>query len=84
MATPRTLDSLETSVLARIARHREDVGDRASPSAGTLLVFAALTAGLVIGFGRSHQAVAPDRGAESILLADSAQLAPSGLFARTQ
>jgi hypothetical protein len=77
------LDHLESAVLARIARHREESADRASLSAGTLLVFAALTAGLIIGFGRASVPV-PAPGAESVVLAESARIAPSGLLASSQ
>lgn len=84
MSHPDTLDRLESTVLARIARHRDDMADRASLSAGTLLVFAALTAGLVIGFGRAHRPATPTFASESIVLADSARMAPSGLLASTQ
>lgn len=79
MSHTESLDQLEATVLARIARHREESADRASLSAGTLLVFAALTAGLVIGFGRAH-VPPPSPGAESVVLADSARMAPSGLL----
>jgi len=79
-----SVDQLEAAVLARIARHRADADDRAALPAGALLVFAALTAGLIIGFGRAQHPVAPGGGAESIVLADSARMAPSGLLASAQ
>lgn len=84
MPGPDTLDQLEHSVLLRIARHREEQSDRASVSAGTLLVFVALTAGLVIGFGLARQPAAPVASVESIVLADSARMAPSDLLASAQ
>jgi hypothetical protein len=84
MSKSHNLDSLESAVLARIARHRAQRDDRASLSAGTLMVFAALTAGLIIGFGRAEHVGPAARGVESIVLADSARMAPSGLLASTQ
>ncbi len=84
MSQSHNLDSLESAVLERIARHRAQLDDRASLSAGTLMVFAALTAGLIIGFGRAESAGPAARGVESIVLADSARMAPSGLLASAQ
>jgi hypothetical protein len=79
-----TLDTLESAVLDRIARHRAERDDRASLSAGTLVVFVALTAGLVIGLGHAERSRSAGRGVESIVLADSARMAPSGLLASSQ
>jgi hypothetical protein len=84
MSRPHNLDSLESAVLGRIARHRAERDDRASVSAGTLVVFLALAAGLVIGVGRAGHGAPDARGVESIVLADSARMAPSGLLASTQ
>lgn len=83
MSRPDRLDSLESAVLARIARHRAERADPASLSAGTLVVFAALATGLFIGLMHGNGAAAT-RGVESIVLADSARMAPSGLLANSQ
>ena len=84
MSQSHDLDSLETAVLERIARHRAERDDRASLSAGTLVVFAALATGLVIGLNRADHAGPGARDVESIVLADSARMAPSGLLASAQ
>ena len=83
MSRPDHPDSLESAVLERIARHRAERADRASLSAGTLVVFAALATGLFIGLVQGHGRQVT-RGAESIVLADSARMAPSGLLDDTQ
>ena len=84
MSHPTNLDSLEAAVLERIARHRAERDDRASLSAGTLVVFAALATGLIIGLNRADDIGPGARDVESIVLADSARMAPSGLLASTQ
>jgi hypothetical protein len=84
MSRSHNLDLLESAVLARVARHRAEQDDRASLSAGTLMVFAALAAGLVIGLGHAGRGAPAARDVESIVLADSARMAPSGLLANTQ
>jgi hypothetical protein len=77
-------DSLESIVLARIARHRADQVDRASLSAGTLMVIAALAAGFVFGLGHADNGQAGARDVESIVLADMARMAPSALLANSR
>ena len=84
MPTHHSLDTLESDVLARIARHRESGAERASLSAGTLMVLAALATGLVIGFNRADDVAPGARDVESIVLADTARMAPSGLLASSQ
>ena len=81
---PRTLDELDAAILERIARHRADQDERASLSAGTLMVFAALAAGFVIGLGQTREPAPGARDVESIVLADTARMAPSGLLASSQ
>ena len=73
MSSPHTLEQLEDAVLVRIARHREELSDRASLSAGTLLVLVALTAGLIIGVGRARQPATP---AASVVVAKTASRQP--------
>ena len=84
MSRRRNPELLEAAVLQRIAQHRAQRADRASLSAGTLMVFAALAAGLFIGVGRTGDTGQAARGVESIVLADSARMAPSGLLANSQ
>jgi hypothetical protein len=82
MAHPRSLESLETDVMARIGRHRTNQ-DRGTLPAGTVLAVVALTVGIAIGFSQA-QGVPGVRGSESIVLADDVRLAPSALLASTQ
>jgi len=80
MNSPRSLDALETDVLARIARHRVSQQDSGTLPAGFTLAALALSIGLVVGWNQAEQA-SSSHGSESIVLADEAQLAPSALFA---
>jgi hypothetical protein len=80
MKSPRSLDALETDVLARIARHRTSQEDSGTLPAGVTLAALALSIGLVVGWNEAGQATS-SHGSESIVLADEAQLAPSTLFA---
>ena len=79
-----TLDDMDAAVLASIARHRAAQDERVSLSAGTLMVVAALAAGFVIGLDHSGGPSPGARDVESIVLADTARMAPSGLLASTQ
>lgn len=81
---PHTLDDLDAAVLERIARHRAAQDERASLSAGTLMVVAALAAGFIIGLGHGENPSPGARDVESVVLADTARMAPSGLLASTR
>jgi hypothetical protein len=82
MAHPRSLESLETDVMARIGRHRTNQ-DRGTLPAGTFLAVVALTVGIAIGFSQA-QSLPGIRGSESIVLADDVRLAPSALLVSTR
>jgi hypothetical protein len=82
--TTASIDALEQDVLRRIALHRAGGHNQLALSASTLLVITALTAGLVTGFGHAVQRNGTAAGSESIVLAESARIAPSDLLARVQ
>lgn len=80
MKSTHSLNDLESTVLARIARHREEQLDAGTLPTGVALAAVALTVGMVIGWNQSRQLTSP-HGSETMLLADDARLAPSSLLA---
>lgn len=78
-----SVDELETAVLARIARHRQDQLDPGTLPTGLTLAVIALTVGMVIGWSQARQLTSPHRS-ENVLLADDARLAPSSLLVSNQ
>jgi hypothetical protein len=76
----RVLDTLESAVLQRIARHRVTRSPAAAFSIAALLGLTALASGVLTGMMAPHHPAAGS-GSESALLADDVGLAPSSLLA---
>jgi len=76
----RVLDTLESAVMQRIARHRATRGSPVAFSIAALLGLTALASGVLTGRMAPHHAAA-ESGSESALLADDVGLAPSSLLA---
>jgi hypothetical protein len=76
----RKLDTLESAVLQRIARHRITHRSAVAFSLSALLGLGALAGGVLTGMMAPHPATAGS-GSESALLADDVGLAPSSLLA---
>lgn len=76
----RMLDTLESAVLRRIARHRVTSRSTAAFSIAALLGLTALAGGVLTGRMAPHPTAAGP-GSESALLADDVGLAPSSLLA---
>jgi hypothetical protein len=77
----RSLDALESELLARIAAHRVARKTSATLSVALLLAFTALAGGVVTGITEPRHKTA---GSEAALLAEDAGLAPSSLLASNQ
>jgi len=78
-----SLNDLESTVLMRIARHREEQLDPGTLPTGLALAAVALTVGMFIGWNQARQSSSP-HGSETMLLADDARLAPSSILASAQ